>query len=599
MDEEMLKRISKIIEKETNLPKKGIDDVLKENEDLFVKNMTENIKNTIIDMTQKKENSEFQADYVLEEIEHTKNIKKIKGIKKLDKKIKKFICEAKEFFERKRKEKQEEKIEEIDIFSENNEVYEKKDKEHKPNEINNNYIELPIMQETLKLNSKEKKHLLVNVKENEYDFRTDNGNQLGYKIITGDDNGIYKRNLSSTVIEKRRKEISKKYNLDEKNTKNVDTTAYKMFEEYDKKYGTNYATKYIKIMCGEPKKRKNESEKDFKKRKQKGKAKLLKNFDIDFNYNIKGILSIKDISLKDKINYMKNVKNQQKFLGDKVKVQSNFGILFKAPNKVKMLNAPHKEEKKTKKKLHLSKMKFPKMKFKSFQIPKINLNIDKKKAKSYFGRTVVAGIAALSLMGGIFKNNSNSYEQPSKQSNIEYTMDTNSEAQDLASIKRQEFRKNQSQQDARKKFRDSLQSTNTQEQVENTESQIQETTEKVEENSIMQQINDLLNNEWEITEGRYYSSPDGTGNSGKFENHQGTVKVDMVNLLDENGRKICTISLEDLGTLPEDIKEQVKSFQYHMSNENTTLGWNTDKQLDELKANNSIQNVETESDIER
>ena len=44
----------KLVGVDLNIPKKEIDDELKENEDLFVKNMTENIKNTIIDMTQKK-----------------------------------------------------------------------------------------------------------------------------------------------------------------------------------------------------------------------------------------------------------------------------------------------------------------------------------------------------------------------------------------------------------------------------------------------------------------------------------------------------------------------------------------------------------------
>ena len=48
--------------------------------------------------------------------------------------------------------------------------------------------------------------------------------------------------------------------------------------------------------------------------------------------------------------------------------------------------------------------------------------------------------------------------------------------------------------------------------------------------------------------------------------------------------------------MPEDIAAQVKGFQYHVSNENTDLGWNTDKQLDELNKSNSIHSVEEENE---
>ena len=60
--------------------------------------------------------------------------------------------------------------------------------------------------------------------------------------------------------------------------------------------------------------------------------------------------------------------------------------------------------------------------------------------------------------------------------------------------------------------------------------------------------------------------------------------------------KICTISPDELSNLPEDIVNQVKGFQYHVSNENTVLGWNTDKQLDELNESDSMHSVQEEKD---
>ena len=116
------------------------------------------------------------------------------------------------------------------------------------------------------------------------------------------------------------------------------------------------------------------------------------------------------------------------------------------------------------------------------------------------------------------------------------------------------------------------------------------------QNPVISKLNNLVNNKWEISSGKYYSSPDGTGSSGDFKNYQDAVKVDLLNLLDEQGNKICTISPDELSNLPEDIVEQVKGFQYHVSNENTQLGWNTDKQLDELNESDSIHSVQEEKD---
>ena len=84
--------------------------------------------------------------------------------------------------------------------------------------------------------------------------------------------------------------------------------------------------------------------------------------------------------------------------------------------------------------------------------------------------------------------------------------------------------------------------------------------------------------------------------SKNFKNYQEAVKVDLLNLLDEQGNKICTISPDELSNLPEDIVNQVKGFQYHVSNENTELGWNTDKQLDELNESDSMHSVQEEKD---
>lgn len=377
----------------------------------------------------------------------------------------------------------------------------------------------------------------------------------------------------------------------EKTLKNVDVIAYKLLKEYDRIHSQGYAEQYLKIATRNLSRKSNETEQEYQMRQSAFNKKALDKLDLEFIYNTKGIMFQKGATLKEKFRYMKMVANQEKYFG--AKVFGKFTRLFRNKKDVKLLEAGKIENAKTKAKkiLSLSKEKFPKMKFKSFHMPKLNINIDKEKAKKYFGRASLVGIAgALAITGisllGVNKNNKIQDVNNKENNNIEYSTENN--RNDI---------------NFRNKYHINIEPNSVVVQQENKEetAEVAETTQNTDnsieqQNPVISKLNNLVNNKWEISSGKYYSSPDGTGNSGNFKNYQEAVKVDLLNLLDEQGNKICTISPDELSNLPEDIVEQVKGFQYHVSNENTQLGWNTDKQLDELNESDSIHSVQEEKD---
>lgn len=377
----------------------------------------------------------------------------------------------------------------------------------------------------------------------------------------------------------------------EKTLKNVDVIAYKLLKEYDRIHSQGYAEQYLKIATRNLSRKSNETEQEYQMRQSAFNKKALDKLDLEFIYNTKGIMFQKGATLKEKFRYMKMVANQEKYFG--AKVFGKFTRLFRNKKDVKLLEAGKIENAKTKAKkiLSLSKEKFPKMKFKSFHMPKLNINIDKEKAKKYFGRASLVGIAgALAITGisllGVNKNNKIQDVNNKENNNIEYTTENN--RNDI---------------NFRNKYHINIEPNSVVVQQENKEetAEVAETTQNTDnsieqQNPVISKLNNLVNNKWEISSGKYYSSPDGTGNSGNFKNYQEAVKVDLLNLLDEQGNKICTISPDELSNLPEDIVNQVKGFQYHVSNENTELGWNTDKQLDELNESDSMHSVQEEKD---
>lgn len=377
----------------------------------------------------------------------------------------------------------------------------------------------------------------------------------------------------------------------ERTLKNVDVIAYKLLKEYDKKSSQDYAERYLKIATRNLSRKSNETEQEYQMRQSAFNKKALDKLDLEFIYNTKGIMFQKGATLKEKFRYMKMVANQEKYFG--AKVFGKFTRLFRNKKDVKLLEAGKIENAKTKAKkiLSLSKEKFPKMKFKSFHMPKLNINIDKEKAKKYFGRASLVGIAgALAITGisllGVNKNNKIQDVNNKENNNIEYSTENN--RNDI---------------NFRNKYHINIEPNSVVVQQENKEetAEVAETTQNTDnsieqQNPVISKLNNLVNNKWEISSGKYYSSPDGTGNSGNFKNYQEAVKVDLLNLLDEQGNKICTISPDELSNLPEDIVNQVKGFQYHVSNENTELGWNTDKQLDELNESDSMHSVQEEKD---
>lgn len=377
----------------------------------------------------------------------------------------------------------------------------------------------------------------------------------------------------------------------EKTLKNVDVIAYKLLKEYDRIHSQGYAEQYLKIATRNLSRKSNETEQEYQMRQSAFNKKALDKLDLEFIYNTKGIMFQKGATLKEKFRYMKMVANQEKYFG--AKVFGKFTRLFRNKKDVKLLEAGKIENAKTKAKkiLSLSKEKFPKMKFKSFHMPKLNINIDKEKAKKYFGRSALVGIAgALAITGiSLFGGNKNNKVQDvnnKENNNIEYTNENNRNDMNF-----------------RNKYHINIEPNSVVVQQENKEetAEVAETTQNTDnsieqQNPVISKLNNLVNNKWEISSGKYYSSPDGTGSSGDFKNYQDAVKVDLLNLLDEQGNKICTISPDELSNLPEDIVDQVKGFQYHVSNENTQLGWNTDKQLDELNESDSIHSVQEEKD---
>ena len=436
------------------------------------------------------------------------------------------------------------------------------------------------------LNSK--LHMIANIKTNDYSVLDSDGKKIISIVINGMEDGRFKESLSQEVIDKRRKKIINEYEfVTEKNVEKIDTATYKVLKELDKKYSTNYSEKYVKLMTIDPIREKTENKQKYENRFRSSKRTSLEKMNMDFTYNTKGLLTLKGVKLSDKIKYLRNIKTQQKYT--EANVYSGFMGLFGNKNKLlapaKNMEIKEKVKEKAKTIFGVSKKTFSKMTFKSFHMPKLNIKLDKQKAKRYFGRTVMAGVAALSLFGAAFSKKPVEQEkQPQEHKQMEYMIN-----KENAQKEENTFQK------AKAKFYDELQvSQKIQPKQENVESkeQVTQQEEVKEQNPVMAQIKNLVDNTLNISGGSFYSLPDGTGSFGNFSEHNGNIKVDLVNLFDENGQKLCTVSAEELKTLPEDISAQVKSFQCHVSNETTDLGWNTDKQLEEMNANGSIKVVE-------
>lgn len=518
---------------------------------------TEKVYNYIQEGLKKKEEEKLKTEEKKEK-EENKTVKEIVDIMNKAYEKNKNVIEVEDF--EKTDEKQQEKKKIHEILKEHNRNYEQTRPEGRL-------------------------HVVADIKRNRYFLLDEDLNVVTSRVINGIENSMYKSGTSKALIKKRSDELLKEYKyVNKDNVKNVDTITYKLLKDFDDDYSTKYAEKYLKMVTLNPHRRESESDEKYNEKVMNSKKKILKEMNIDFAYNTKGILFLKGAKLKDKIQYMKMVSKQQRIFG--AQVNSNFLGLFKN----KMLNAGKDADVQTKKRISLSKRKQPKMKFKSFHMPKLNINVDKQKAKKYFGRTVIAGIAGLSLFGTIYKTNSITKVEKENNNAIEH-----------------EIKNNKDDNDFKKQFHVNIeQNTVKVEQEDKAEAHIVKNADNIDytdnienieqEDTVITKLNKLINNKWEISSGKYYSSPDGTGNSGKFENHLGAVKVDLLNLLDENGNRICTISPDELNNLSEDILTQVKGFQYHVSNENTVLGWNTDKQLDELNENDSMHNIKEEKD---
>ena len=179
-------------------------------------------------------------------------------------------------------------------------------------------------------------HVIADVRKNRYFLIDEDSNVLATRIINGIEEAAYKNGTSQSLIEKRRNQLIKEYKfVNEKNVKNVDTITYKLLKDFDENASTKYAEKYLKMVTINPNRRESESDEKYKTKVINSKKKALREMNMDFTYNTKGILFLKGAKLKDKIQYMKMVSKQQKIFG--AKVNSNFLGLFR--NKNKMLDS--------------------------------------------------------------------------------------------------------------------------------------------------------------------------------------------------------------------------------------------------------------------
>ena len=595
---------------------------------------------------QAKQNNEQQNKIEQDKIKQTKNHGKTKKEKI---KIKREKMKNKEI------ERQERKTpksfsninkKEIKYISKEPEVYNMDEDEIESDDNNQYQYNYHIWDNDVRLrvtdiDEKVKLKIIADSKANNYKLIGDDGWCYASKVINGVEDSTYKHGTSERIISMRMEQILKNHeylqqklveNLKtinphaykeikklkiqgyeslkeamdenlaeneyklarERTLKNVDVIAYKLLKEYDKKSSQDYAERYLKIATRNLSRKSNETEQEYQKRQIVFNKKSLDKLDIEFIYNTKGIMFQKGATLKEKFRYMKRVANQEKYFG--AKVFGKFIRIFRNNKDVKLLESGKKEniQQKDKKILSLSKSKFPKMKFKNFHMPKLNINIDKEKAKKYLGRASLVGIAgALAITGislfGVNKNNKMQDVNNKENNNIEYTTENNKNDINFKNKYHINIEPNAVvvQQENKEKNDEVAEVT---QKTQNTDNSIEQ------QNPVISKLNNLVNNKWKISSGKYYSSPDGTGNSGNFKNYQEAVKVDLLNLLDEQGNKICTISPDELSNLPEDIVNQVKGFQYHVSNENTELGWNTDKQLDELNESDSMHSVQEEKD---
>ena len=153
----------------------------------------------------------------------------------------------------------------------------------------------PIFNDYIEKRPNQKLHIVADIKENKYSIVDDNGDEIISRIIKGVENGSYKEGMSQSLVDRRRKELIRKYKyVDGENVKSVDTITYKLLEDYDKLYSTNYAVKYLKLMVINPHRKESESKEKYENKVIKSKIKNLKEMNIDFTYNTKGILFLKE-----------------------------------------------------------------------------------------------------------------------------------------------------------------------------------------------------------------------------------------------------------------------------------------------------------------
>lgn len=98
----------------------------------------------------------------------------------------------------------------------------------------------------------------------------------------------------------------------------------------------------------------------------------------------------------------------------------------------------------------------------------------------------------------------------------------------------------------------------------------------------------------DINGGKYFETPEGTGNYGKFENYtDGVKRISMIEIMTRDGYKIVKDSDTNLYQLKQQYPDA--KFSYHMVFEKadgtkTTLGWLTEDSLEQNRGTNQIVN---------
>ena len=134
--------------------------------------------------------------------------------------------------------------------------------------------------------------------------------------INGVDRTLYyKENYKGSIVRRRQKEIIEEYNFPKSLIEYVDTTLYKMLEDFDAYYNTNYKTTYLNIISMKIKRNVGESKSDYDLRCREVRAQALKEAGIYISYDVGLVGGSKGVKILDRIKGWRMAIQQAKYIG--------------------------------------------------------------------------------------------------------------------------------------------------------------------------------------------------------------------------------------------------------------------------------------------